>query len=61
MNVYPSLYETLETERIKFFKEWINDNPRDSNLYASCNHEWKERYMFKCVDLRSALVVVIEK
>lgn len=48
MNVYPRLYETLETNRIKFFKEWIKDNARDNNLYANCDHEWKEHYMFKC-------------
>lgn len=47
MNVYPTLYETLETNRIKFFKEWIQDNP-DNNLYKNCDHKWKERYMFRC-------------
>ena len=47
MNVYPTLYETLETNRIKFFKEWIQDNP-DTNLYKHCDHKWKERYMFRC-------------
>lgn len=46
-NVYPTLYETLEINRIKFFKEWIQDNP-DTNLYKNCDHEWKEHYMFKC-------------
>jgi DNA-binding Lrp family transcriptional regulator len=45
-NVYPRLYETLEINRIKFFKEWIQDNP-DTNLYKNCDHEWKERCLFK--------------
>jgi hypothetical protein len=48
MNVYPRLHETLEINRIKFFEEWIKNNPRDNSLYENCNHEWKERYMFKC-------------
>jgi hypothetical protein len=47
MNVYPKLYDTLESNRIKFFKDWIQDNP-DNNLYKNCNHEWKERHMFRC-------------
>ena len=47
MNVYPRLYETLETNKIKFFKELMKYNP-DKNLYENCDHEWKERYMFKC-------------
>jgi hypothetical protein len=47
-NVYPILYETLETNRIEFFKEWIKNDPRDSRLYENCEHEWKERYMFGC-------------
>jgi DNA-binding Lrp family transcriptional regulator len=46
-NVYPRLYETLEIKRIKFFKEWIQDNP-DTNFYKNCDHEWKEHYLFKC-------------
>jgi len=47
-NVYPILYETLETNKIEFFKEWIKKDPRDSTLYEKCDHEWKERYMFRC-------------
>lgn len=48
MNVYPRLYETLDTNKIYFFKEWIKNNPRDSSIYENCHHEWKERYMFRC-------------
>jgi hypothetical protein len=47
MNVYPILYETLETMKMEFFKKWMLFNP-DTNLYKNCNHEWREHYMFKC-------------
>jgi hypothetical protein len=48
MDVYPRLYEALEANRIKFFKGWIRNNPRDSSLYENCHHEWKESYLFRC-------------
>jgi hypothetical protein len=46
--MYPTLYESLETNRIEFFKEWIKNDPRDRSLHENCRHEWRERDMFKC-------------
>ena len=46
--VYPTLYKSLETNKIKFFNEWVKNDPRDSSLHENCRHEWKERYLFKC-------------
>lgn len=47
-SIYPSLYETLETNRIKFFKEWVKNDPRDISLHENCDHEWIEHYIYKC-------------
>lgn len=47
-NVYPRLYETLENNKIKFFREWIKNDPRDSSLHKNCNHELVQHHMPKC-------------
>jgi hypothetical protein len=47
-SLYPTLYETLDTNKIKYFEEWVKSNPRDNNIYENCRHEWKERKLFKC-------------
>jgi hypothetical protein len=46
-NIYPTFYESLEANRIKYSKEWIKNDPRDSNIHENCNHEWRERYLFR--------------
>ncbi len=46
MNVYPRLFEMLEKDKKKYFKEWVKDNTRDSSLYKNCHHEWRERTIF---------------
>lgn len=60
MNVYPRLFEILELNRIKFFKEWIQDNP-DNNLYKNCNHEWKECHIFRCGKFKECVYCHFQK
>jgi hypothetical protein len=46
--LYPTLYETLDTNRVKYFKDWVKSNPADNNIFENCHHEWKERNIFRC-------------
>lgn len=48
MSLYPRLFESFDTNKKKYFKEWVKDNPLESNLYKNCHHEWRERIIFKC-------------
>ncbi|MDQ6864727.1 MAG: hypothetical protein M3044_12990 [Thermoproteota archaeon] len=59
-NVYPKLNQTLELNRIKFFKEWIQNNP-DNDLYKNCNHKWKERHMFRCGKFKECVYCHFQK
>jgi DNA-binding Lrp family transcriptional regulator len=46
-SLYPTLYETIDRNRVKYFEDWVKYNPRDNNIYENCHHEWKQRDIFR--------------
>jgi hypothetical protein len=46
--LYPTLYVTLDTNRVKYFKDWVKSDRRDNKIHESCHHEWKEHNVFRC-------------
>lgn len=46
MNVYPTLYRTLEDSWNKYCNSILQQKPMN-NIYRNCDHQWQERYLYR--------------